>query len=85
MTGLDMQVPEHLIGLPTTQQADAIRIDVGTEKGHGARRPKRAGRNVGRKKSKLGAQHGDREAEDGREVGRCQARQGRGNRIQKGG
>ena len=34
--GLHVEVSEHLIGLPSSQQANPIRVDVGAKEGHGA-------------------------------------------------
>ena len=35
---LDMQVAEHFIRPPTTNEANAVRVDLGAQEGHGTRR-----------------------------------------------
>jgi hypothetical protein len=34
--GLHGEVSEHFIGAPVTKEADCVRVDMGTEEGHGA-------------------------------------------------
>ena len=41
--GLDMQISQHLVGAPAPDEADGVAVDMGAEKGHGARGAKRAG------------------------------------------
>ena len=35
--GLDMEISEHLVRLPSAEQANAVRVDVGAKERHGAR------------------------------------------------
>jgi len=43
---LDVEIPKHLVGAPTTKEPDAIRVDVRAEKGHRAGGAKGASRDV---------------------------------------
>ena len=82
---LDMQITEHLIGLPSAKQTNAISVDVGAQKRHGPGRSKGSGRDVGRTKTKLGAQGGDGQPQDCSEVGGVEARQRMRLRVAEGG
>ena len=59
--GLDVEVAEHLVGLPSAKKADPIRVHVRTKESHGARCPQGAGRHVQGAKAVGGAQDNDRE------------------------
>ena len=42
--GLNVQVAIHLIGAPATNETDAIAVNAPAQEGHGAARPRGAGR-----------------------------------------
>ena len=42
---LEVQVAEHFVGSPATDEFDYVGIDVATQECHGAARPEGAGRN----------------------------------------
>ena len=46
--GLDMQVSEHGVRMPSAQELDGIRVDVAVEKGSGARSAEGSGGDGGR-------------------------------------
>ena len=46
--GLSVQVPEHGVGAPTSNEADDVGIDLSAEHGHCAPGPETASRDVGR-------------------------------------
>ena len=45
---LQVQVPEHFVGTPTTEEADNVRIHLRAEQGHSPRGSKAAGADIGR-------------------------------------
>ena len=57
---LNMKIAKHLVRLPTAQEADAVRINIGAKERHGTGRAQRAGGNVLGKKAVLWAEKGDR-------------------------
>ena len=57
---LHSEVEEHLIGLPTTKEADCVGIDVGTQKGHCTGGAEGPSRNIAWVKTKLGPHQGAR-------------------------
>ena len=73
---LDMQIAHHLIGSPSTEELDAIRIHIGTQEGHGARGTQKAGGDIVGQEAIGGAERGGCETEGGGEVRRCQAPEG---------
>ena len=44
--GLDVEVTEHFVRFPPTNQADDVGVDAGAEQGHGAAGAETAGRNA---------------------------------------
>eukprot|EP00980_Cylindrotheca_fusiformis_P008494 scaffold1805_cov104-Cylindrotheca_fusiformis.AAC.1 len=64
-SGLDVEVTQHFVRTPTANQADAVSINVGAEKGHSTGGSKGAGGDVLWQKSKLRS----KEPRDGTEVG----------------
>ena len=68
--GLNMKVPKHLIGAPTTQEANEVAVDMGAKKGHRARSTEAASRNVFNQETKVGGSQGsDSSAKDVGNVG----------------
>jgi hypothetical protein len=67
---LEVEVPEHDIGVPATEKADDISINLGTEKGHGAASAEGAGRDVFGQDANAGSNSGDRPAEEIRDIAR---------------
>jgi len=49
--GLKVEVTEHAIGCPTTEQLDAIPVDVGIKEGHGTACSEGAGADIGGKEA----------------------------------
>ena len=45
--GLDVEIAKHLVGAPATKEPDAIGVNVGAQKGHGASGAKGASRDIG--------------------------------------
>jgi len=52
--GLYMQIAQHVVRAPVTQQLDDVAINVGTQEGHSTGGPERACRNVTREEAKGG-------------------------------
>ena len=46
--GLDPEVPEHGIRLPSTEEHDGVTVNIGTEEGRGPARAEGPGRHLGR-------------------------------------
>lgn len=82
---LDMEISEHLVGLPASEQTDPICVDVGAEKGHGASGAEGAGRDIRGSKTVGRSQDRDRETQQGGDVGRCETTQSRSDGIDIGG
>ncbi len=53
---LNMEVAEHFVRPPTTDEPDDIRINSGQEEGSHSRRSKASGGNVRREKTKVGTE-----------------------------
>ena len=56
--GLNVKVSEHLVGLPSAKEADAIGIDIRTEESHGAGCPQGPGGHVQGEKTVGGSENG---------------------------
>eukprot|EP00980_Cylindrotheca_fusiformis_P019991 scaffold7072_cov167-Cylindrotheca_fusiformis.AAC.1 len=67
-SGLDVEVTQHFVRAPTANQADAVSIDVGAEKGHSTGSSKGACGDVLWQKTKLGPKEPRGSAEVGGEV-----------------
>ena len=83
--GLDVEVPEHLVRLPTAKQADAICIHVGAKEGHSASCSEGASGDILRLKAVCGAENGYRQTQQRRDVSRSEVPQGRIDRVEVGG
>ena len=53
---LHVEVAQHFVRAPATEQTNDITVDMGTKESHGARGPQRAGGNVFRGEAIQGAQ-----------------------------
>jgi hypothetical protein len=51
--GLDVEVAEHLVGSPPSDETNAVGVDICAQERHGARCSKGARRNIFRKKTVL--------------------------------
>jgi hypothetical protein len=80
-----MQVSQHLIGAPAPDETDAIRIDIGTQEGHGAGGAEGTGRDIGRPEIISGTQNGHGQAKGGSEISGAEAREPEGDGVEKGG
>ncbi len=67
--GLDMEVAQHLIGAPASDQSDDVGINLGTKKGHGAGGAKGPGGNVGGEEAIERAQNQASSFESGADLG----------------
>jgi hypothetical protein len=52
--GLDMEVTQHFIGAPATDETDDISVDLSAKEGHGASRTKRASTDIRMEETQLG-------------------------------
>jgi hypothetical protein len=52
--GLDMEVPEHFIGAPATDESDNVSVDLGAKEGHCASRTEGAGTDIVMEETELG-------------------------------
>ena len=68
--GLDVEVAEHLIAAPPADKANRVRVDVGTQEGHGSGRSKGARGDVVSQEAKCGTKEGDGQFQGAGDVGR---------------
>ena len=66
--GLDVEVAEHFIAPPPTDQANSIGVNLGAKQSHGASGAKGSSRHVRSKETKFRAEEHDGELEDGGNV-----------------
>jgi len=74
--GLEVEVAQHFVGSPTTEELDDVGIDVGAEQGGGARSSEGTGRDIIRGETVLSAEQVGSEAQGGGDVGGCDGGKG---------
>ena len=80
---LHMQISQHFIGAPATDEADAIRIHIRTQESHGSGCTEGGSGDVAGHEVIGGAQDGNGEAQGGHEIGRAEAGETQGERVKE--
>ena len=83
--GLDVEITEHFVRSPASNEPNPISVNVGTEKCHGAGCPKGAGRDIRGHEAVEGSKDSDRRSKEVGEDRRCDAPEAQGLRVKIGG